>query len=317
MPNLEEDLIETAEEGYLQIKQGYPWQIVQPPGEYFPDGSILWRIFRGWNQRRDVVGLPLLAYKDTAFTEVETIEDAKIHKGAILQNAAFWRALQNETFIPAVQDTGCVIGIGGIEEAGQFRTIRETYAENSSVIDGHFDVAIQPMTKGDIISAETINAICRRFAVYNTAHLRVGSVNITDYGYNFIPAQGTVSDKQTPLWLGTTSNLLGSATYSMDQTYKFPVYFLGIPAEYVWRNAGGGEQFGTTQPSVVYAYDGSRPATVNGVYNSFDIFTSDPASWPPYHFTTTNQFDTSQYTSATTLNMIMAPPFTDLPATIE
>jgi hypothetical protein len=297
----------------LQISPGENWQNVV-------EGSIMYRMFRGWNERRQVVGKPMLSYQNAAFVPVDNIADARIYAGANLQNAAFWRALQTEDFTPVAQDSRCVLALGKITQSGQFRTIRETFAESASDIDNLFGVAIRPIAQGDIISAETINAIFRRFEVYSTVHLRLGNYEITDYGYVFVPQPGTPSDRQSPRWLEvyveeSTGAPIGSATYSMSQPYNWPEYFIGATAQYVWRSAGNGEQFGTTQPSIVYAYDEFRPTTATGIYNSFDIFTEDKSTWPPFNFTFQSgpEFPIGYYTSATTLNMIIQPPFADLP----
>jgi hypothetical protein len=100
--------IVTHQDGYLQITEGHNWQDIS-------EGSILQRIFRGWNERRLVAGLPLYWYGknpnassllggDAQFTEFEnpltipnptyTIEDARIYPGAVLQNVGFWKKLQ-------------------------------------------------------------------------------------------------------------------------------------------------------------------------------------------------------------------------------
>jgi hypothetical protein len=100
--NLELGLIETTADGFLQIKPGYPWQIVQPPSAQFPNGSILWRIFRGYNERRLACGLPLVKYQNNSFLPASSLDDATIVSGANLQNYRFWRRLQEVM----VQKTG-------------------------------------------------------------------------------------------------------------------------------------------------------------------------------------------------------------------
>lgn len=102
--------IVTHPDGYLQITEGHNWQDIS-------DNGILQRIFKGWNERRLVAGLPLYWYGknpnasillggDAQFTEFEnpllvpnpiyTIEDARIYPGAVLQNVAFWNFLKSE-----------------------------------------------------------------------------------------------------------------------------------------------------------------------------------------------------------------------------
>jgi hypothetical protein len=74
-------------DGYLQITEGHNIQDVS-------EGSIMWRMFRGWNQRRQAVGLDALAYIGTEFVPVTNLDDAKINVGANLQNYLFWQKLQ-------------------------------------------------------------------------------------------------------------------------------------------------------------------------------------------------------------------------------
>jgi hypothetical protein len=199
MPNLESGFIETNAEGYLQIKEGYPWQIVQAPGEYFPDGSILWRIFRGWNERRLLSGLPLYWYgkkpgaggTDTTFTAIAnplfgdgpeyTIDDATIYPGANLQVASFWRTIEGDKFFPLVQEnenrTNYVCSVGKVNG---FQVI-DAFAEsvNSDIsIDQAYEVGIQPTAEGNILGATKINAILRRLHAYRDAHVRFGALNL-------------------------------------------------------------------------------------------------------------------------------------------
>jgi len=87
--------IYTHPDGYLQITEGHNIQDVS-------EGSIMWRLFRGWNQRRQAIGYGALAYIGTEFVPVENIDEAKINSGANLQNYLFWRKLQslNEIISP-------------------------------------------------------------------------------------------------------------------------------------------------------------------------------------------------------------------------
>jgi hypothetical protein len=70
----------------LQIQTGENWQNVA-------EGSIMYRMFRGWNERRQVIGKPMLSYQNAAFVPVGNIADARIYAGANLQNVNFWNTL--------------------------------------------------------------------------------------------------------------------------------------------------------------------------------------------------------------------------------
>jgi hypothetical protein len=102
MADMEQGVIGVNENGYLEVYGGYPWQIVQPPSEQFPNGSVLWRIFRGYNERRLACGLPLVKYQNNSFLPASSLDDATIVSGANLQNYRFWRRLQEVM----VQKTG-------------------------------------------------------------------------------------------------------------------------------------------------------------------------------------------------------------------
>jgi hypothetical protein len=72
----------------LQISVGENWQNVA-------EGSVMYRIFRGWNERRQVIGKPMFSYQNTTFVQVDNIADARIYVGANLQNVIFWNTLLN------------------------------------------------------------------------------------------------------------------------------------------------------------------------------------------------------------------------------
>lgn len=82
--------------GYLQIDRFEDIQVIAPPGQsqQYPNGSILWRLFRSWNERRHSIGMSIFEYRNDQFLEVQEIEQATIYQGANLQNYKFWRRLQ-------------------------------------------------------------------------------------------------------------------------------------------------------------------------------------------------------------------------------
>jgi len=292
--------------GLLQIDAGYPWQDVKP-------GSALWRMFRGWNERRQVVGLPMLQYAGASFTTAASIDGAVIVPGANLQSAGFWRELQAAPFDAGLRDGGYSLSVGYLDG----ERVNDTYTQTTAQLDAAQGVSIAPMAAGDRIDGNTINAILRRLAAYNLAHLRVGPVDRTDLNYVFLPPQGTPDDRRAPLWLAIQIAETGVVgTYRMRRDYEWPEHFRGCPASYVWKSANNTEQIGTEQATTVYSYDAGRDAVANGKYDSYDIFTESASTWPPIHFIlysgTTGNPVTGLYTSATTLNMIIKPPFADL-----
>jgi hypothetical protein len=226
MPNLEDGFIETNAEGYLQIKEGYPWQIVQGPGEYFPNGSILWRIFRGWNERRLVSGLPLYWYgkkpsadgTDTTFTAIPnplfednpeyTIDDATIYPGANLQSAFFWRTIEGDKFFPLLQEnengTNYVASVGKVNGLQVIDAFAESVDAEVS-IDSTYSVGIQPTIEGTILGATKINAILRRLHAYSDAHVRFGALNLFQVDTQVPPNTDLYFGTQGPFLLGSVN----------------------------------------------------------------------------------------------------------------
>jgi hypothetical protein len=78
---------------YYQLTVDHAWQDVS-------EGYILWRLWRGMNERigagygADDVGAKYLRYEGDTLSRVADIDDAIIVPGANLQNYKFWRALQ-------------------------------------------------------------------------------------------------------------------------------------------------------------------------------------------------------------------------------
>jgi hypothetical protein len=151
----------------LQIASGENWQNIA-------EGSIMYRMFRGWNERRQVIGKPMLSYQNAAFVPVDNIADARIYVGANLQNAEFWRTLETEDFVPVLQtnfdSTNYVIALGTIE-GDDVLTVYDSYAGG---VDARYGVSITPTQQGDILAMEKINAILRRMYAYRQAHIRFG-----------------------------------------------------------------------------------------------------------------------------------------------
>jgi hypothetical protein len=168
MPSLEEGLIYyDAELECLQVKDGYPWNIVSPPNESFPNGSILWRIYKGISARKMMSGAKMHKYEGQEFVEVETLSEATIVSGANLQNYKFWRYLQEvsgtptviqSTPFPITQFPGAVIegsqggffGFIFIESLGSFHPMPKgkidgeySESEGSQPVSGYF-VLVRP-----------------------------------------------------------------------------------------------------------------------------------------------------------------------------
>jgi hypothetical protein len=280
VPNLEENFIEVAEEGYLQIKEGYPWQIVQPPGEYFPNGSILWRIFRGFNERRQVIGKPLLSYQDAAFVPVEDITEARINVGANLQNAAFWRALETENFVPVVKrnedNSSYLIALGTIEASSTI-TFYDSYAGG---VDNRYNVAITPTQQGDALAKDKINAILRRMYAYRQAHVRFRAHYRT-----------TIRNLLAIIGAGPITGCEGTQTLFADD------------------NNPALELFGITSfASIGYNVGGfcSTPPVFNGCQTGVDQFAVANYDWPSNLDTENNKY------VWTTVRGTLPPPF-DIP----
>jgi hypothetical protein len=161
----------------LQISTGENWQNVA-------EGSIMYRMFRGWNERRQVIGKPMLAYQDAAFVPVGNIADARIYAGANLQNAGFWRTLETEDFVPVLQTnpdgTKYRFAVGTID-GDSVITVYDSYAGG---VDDRYDVGINPTAAGDIIGANKINAILRRMYAYRHAHFRIFAYYYFFFGDN-------------------------------------------------------------------------------------------------------------------------------------
>lgn len=160
----------THPDGYLQITEGHPWQDIS-------DEGILQRIFRGWNERRLVAGLPLYWYGknpnasvllggDAQFTEFEnpltvpnptyTLDDARIYPGAVLQNVEFWRKLQevvieknNNSYITGITtslysfNAPIKYGAGGFVQY-QNGNKNSTYSNIQVLTDNIFNAALSP-----------------------------------------------------------------------------------------------------------------------------------------------------------------------------
>lgn len=75
-------------DGYYQITD---WHDIVSVGA----GSIMWKLVRGYNQRRAVLGRTLRRYEGKWWVDADTIEDAKIVPDSILQHVNFWRELQD------------------------------------------------------------------------------------------------------------------------------------------------------------------------------------------------------------------------------
>jgi len=178
----------------LQIQPGENWQNVA-------EGSIMYRMFRGWNERRQVIGKPMLAYQGTEFIPAGSIADARIYAGAYLQNAEFWRTLETEDFVPVLQTnpdgTKYRFAVGTIEEGG----VTAVYDSYAGGVDDRYDVGIEPTAAGDIIGANKINAILRRLYAYRHAHFRIFGY----YYFFFNESLGSISGGDTSFCENTGS----------------------------------------------------------------------------------------------------------------
>lgn len=149
--------------GYLQIDRFEDIQVIAPPGQsvLYPNGSILWRLFKSWNERRHAIGMSIFAYKDDQFIQVETIQQATIYQGANLQNYKFWRRLQELAFEKVLDngnDSDYINSIiYGNPEASGLRTKDATYHPLPDGIEsGNYDNIYFPDVFGDGYGDEII-----------------------------------------------------------------------------------------------------------------------------------------------------------------
>ena len=160
----------THPDGYLQITEGHNWQDVS-------DSSILQRIFRGINERRLIMELPLYWYgvnprfpgegSDNTFTKFDnpyanssyTIEDARIFTGSNVQAVGFWNFLYQ------------LLGLMFYDEFSVSSNLWYVY-ENDAVYKGQsqprtidtqtvYQIAQKQITHGTIISTSIINELLK------------------------------------------------------------------------------------------------------------------------------------------------------------
>lgn len=185
----------THPDGYLQITEGHRWQDVS-------DSGILQRIFRGWNERRLVSGLPLYWYGrnsraamlggDAQFTEFEnpltvpnptyTIDDARIYPGAVLQNAVFWNFLINELSSNILYNPENIVWMK-YQFNGNYTGQFVEQIDYNAVISVLNDKRV---SLGDVLGIKQINALlyAMSFLQFYAAYGLIGTVGSTSKIYS-------------------------------------------------------------------------------------------------------------------------------------
>lgn len=291
----------------LQITSGENWQNVA-------EGSIMYRMFRGWNERRLVIGKSMLRYEGKDFVEVQDINDARIAVGSNLQNAAFWRQLETEDFVPVLQTnpdtTNYVIALGTVEEDSGILTVYDSYATS---VDDRYSVSITPTAEGDILAMEKINAILRRMYAYKDAHVRFGRVKFVFDIRESIPTVvnipganpscstsvseyfvGGLNDFVNPLvsdglpfytgggGCGDPPDFSGCEEYQYTScicNYSWPSTILTESNKFIWWTLNKGEFLSApTQETIIYKYNKQLNFTqkLGGVFNTANIHGNSP-----------------------------------------
>jgi hypothetical protein len=167
-----------SSEGYYQVDDYWDMQDVS-------QNSINYKMFRGWNERRLLLGLPIYKYEGSQMQEVGSLDDARIMPGANMQHTNLWRRIQEETFTAAdifinPDNTGYAIGLGNrIDEDGI--SVYDTHVSTTEEIDELFELQYRRtnggafdnglIEHGDIIGPWVINDILKRMWYYRQSLL--------------------------------------------------------------------------------------------------------------------------------------------------
>jgi hypothetical protein len=172
--------IVVSDEGYYQVDDYWDLQDVS-------QNSINYKMFRGWNERRLLLGLPIYKYEGSQMQEVGSLDDARIMPGANMQHTNLWRRIQEEAFfsstIQNTDGTAYSIGLGSkipieIENSNSF-IVDNTAISSSGEIDERYGLFYRQtktgafseglIERGDIIGPWIINDILKRLWFYRQA----------------------------------------------------------------------------------------------------------------------------------------------------
>lgn len=148
------------------------------------DGSVLWKLHRGYNERRSLLGLSPVRYEGNTLSEVAGINNAIIVPGADMQNAALWRLYQSLPFtrflLPPSTSATTYNGLASSRFralfSGDFSTGEyATYNFRRVAGDQPHSGLYGQMEAGDIIGPWIIEDIVARFSVLKWTEWSFGS----------------------------------------------------------------------------------------------------------------------------------------------
>jgi len=214
-----------SSEGYYQVDDYWDMQDVS-------QNSINYKMFRGWNERRLLLGLPIYKYEGSQMQEVGSLDDARIMPGANMQHTNLWRRIQEETFASQTvvnsDGTAYAFGLGSRIPLSQTSNLPFTL-DNSSTstaqeIDQKYNLlyrrtkqgsfATGLMERGDIIGPWVINDILKRLWFYRQAVMVPRAFFIRIGGYfptNALP--------------DPFANQVGSPPFLIGPEFNFGFYF--------------------------------------------------------------------------------------------